>query len=248
MQSTAIREAMQRARRFVGFMLRRLSLRRQLPSRTKTILNHEFLFSVFNHLRGRRTAFPWSHGADDRSYIGSGILYFTIPYMLKAKTCVCIGSGGGYVPRFMFQAQVEAKVQGGRTILIDANKGPYGRPDYLDPGSSFRKRFNAVEIVEMDSADYAAVAKNQNLVIDYLHIDGDHSYEGVLSDFTNYLPLMSNKGLITLHDTCGRLPCAAVIPTIKGMGHEIINLPHIGEGIAIIKASAPSPGSTQAPV
>jgi hypothetical protein len=137
----------------------------------------------------------------------------------------------------MYHAQIEAKVQGGRTILVDANKGDYGRPDYLDPGSSFRKRFSAIEIVEMDSADYAEVAKKKKMVIDYLHIDGDHSYEGALSDFTKYLPLMSNEGLITIHDTCGKLPCAAVIPTIKGMGHGIINLPHIGDGIAIIKAN-----------
>lgn len=245
MQFEIIQEATQRgqaimdlARSFKAFMIRRFTLRRQLPR--STVLNHELLFGSFNYLRGQRTTYIESHGADVFSYVGSRILYFAIPYMLKAQTCVCIGSGGGYVPRFMYHAQVEAKVQGGRTILIDANKGAYGRPDYLNPGSPFRRRFSAIEIVEMDSADYAAVAKNQNIVIDYLHIDGDHSYEGVLSDFTKYLPLMSNKGLITVHDTCGNHPCAAVIPAIKGMGHEVINLSQIGEGVAIIKASAAS--------
>jgi hypothetical protein len=222
------------ARGVVAFIFRYLRLRRQLPPKGKTVLNHELLFNAFNHGRGRRTAYAWSHGADDLSYVGSGILYFALPYMLKAKTCVCIGSGGGYVPRLMHHAQLEAKVEGGRTILVDANKGEWGRPNWLQRGSFLRKRFSAIEIIEMDSVDYAALAKTQHLKIDYLHIDGDHSEEGALSDFISYLPLMSKQGLITFHDTSGRLPCARIIPTVKAMGHDVINLPHLGEGIAII--------------
>jgi hypothetical protein len=228
-------------RKAVAFTIRRLSLRRQLPVRAKTVLNHELLFKDFNYSGLQQTAFAWSHGADALSYIGSGILYFAIPYVLKARTCVCIGSGGGYVPRFMHHAQVEAKVQGARTILIDANKGKFGRPNYQSERSFFRKRFSAIEIVEMNSADYAAVAKNQDIKIDYLHIDGDHTYEGALSDFTKYLPLMSNKGLITIHDTGGRFPCAAIVSTIKGMGHSVIDLPHVGEGMAIVDVSGSAP-------
>jgi cephalosporin hydroxylase len=36
--------------------------------------------------------------------------------------------------------------------------------------------------------------------IDFLFIDGDHSYEGCMADFKNYLPLMSKGGVIALHD------------------------------------------------
>ena len=36
--------------------------------------------------------------------------------------------------------------------------------------------------------------------IDFLFIDGDHSYEGVKKDFENYRPLVSNGGCIGLHD------------------------------------------------
>jgi cephalosporin hydroxylase len=36
--------------------------------------------------------------------------------------------------------------------------------------------------------------------IDFLHIDGDHTYEGVRSDFEIYAPLVSDGGIIVLHD------------------------------------------------
>lgn len=36
--------------------------------------------------------------------------------------------------------------------------------------------------------------------IDFLYIDGDHSYEGVRSDFETYEPLVADDGLIGFHD------------------------------------------------
>ena len=222
------------AKTCVNFAIQYLKLKPEVSRQKKTVLNHDLLFRSFNHTDDHRTSYAWSHGADGISYVGSGILYFAIPYMLKAQTCVCIGSGGGYVPRFMYQAQREANVQNARTILIDADKGDCGRPNYLRADSAFRRQFPEIEFVNVDSADYVALAKRQNLTIDYLHIDGDHSYEGALADFLNYFPLMSIKGLVTLHDTNGRYSCADVVKTLKDMGYTIINLPDVGEGIAII--------------
>ncbi len=36
--------------------------------------------------------------------------------------------------------------------------------------------------------------------IDFLFIDGDHSYKGVKADFETYLPLMAENGIIAFHD------------------------------------------------
>ena len=210
-------------------------LRRQLAHNRITLLNHEIIFAAFNYTGSHPTSYADSHGADRGSYIGSGLLYFAIPYMLKAKTCVCIGSGGGYVPRFMYQAQLEAQVKGARTILVDADRGDYGRPDYTSRNSVFRTQFPGIEIIRLDSADYAAEAQRNGLKIDFLHIDGDHTYEGALSDFEAYLPLMNDRGLISFHDTDGSLPCAEVVFEIEAMGHNVINLPWIGRGIAIVQ-------------
>jgi len=38
--------------------------------------------------------------------------------------------------------------------------------------------------------------KKLNLQIDYLFIDGDHSYQGVMDDFKNYSPFVSKDGII----------------------------------------------------
>ena len=39
-----------------------------------------------------------------------------------------------------------------------------------------------------------------NFDIDFLFIDGDHSYEGVKKDFEMYSPLVRSGGIIALHD------------------------------------------------
>lgn len=36
--------------------------------------------------------------------------------------------------------------------------------------------------------------------LDFLMIDGDHSYEGVKQDFETYSPLVASDGLIAFHD------------------------------------------------
>jgi hypothetical protein len=43
----------------------------------------------------------------------------------------------------------------------------------------------------------------QDIKIDFLFIDGDHSYEGVKKDFELYSTILSEKGIIMLHDTDG---------------------------------------------
>jgi len=38
--------------------------------------------------------------------------------------------------------------------------------------------------------------------VDFLFIDGNHTYEGVKADFQNYAPLVSKGGLVVFHDIC----------------------------------------------
>ncbi|OQB10456.1 MAG: Cephalosporin hydroxylase [Parcubacteria group bacterium ADurb.Bin216] len=42
--------------------------------------------------------------------------------------------------------------------------------------------------------------------VDFLFIDGDHSYEGVKTDFLTYSPLVKKPGLIAFHDIAEHAP------------------------------------------
>jgi hypothetical protein len=45
-----------------------------------------------------------SHGAVN-NFAGMGSIYYALTYTYKAKKCVCLGSGGGFVPKLMHLAQ-----------------------------------------------------------------------------------------------------------------------------------------------
>lgn len=182
---------------------------------------------------------PWkeSHGADNSGFLGAGLFYYTIPYMSKAKTCVCLGTGGAFVPRMMRQAQRDLNMRGSKTIVVDGDMGGYGRPKWLKENSVFRANFPDVEII-IDTTENVAIEKKDSWKIDYLHIDADHSYEGCMADFRNYYPMMSKNGIITIHDT-GRkrcdLPCRLSVKTLRKEGYNIVNFFNIGGGFAVVQ-------------
>lgn len=178
------------------------------------------------------------HGSDEKEYLGAGMLYYSLAYMKRAKLCVCLGSGGGFIPRMMAQAQRDLDLNGAETILVDANIGSYGRPYWIKkipipPKSFFLRKFPEIKVI-METTSLAAERNKNSWEIDYLHIDADHSYEGSLQDFYNYKELMSPDGIITFHDTKGTLDCWRTIETIKEEGHEVVNFPDIGAGVALI--------------
>jgi len=185
---------------------------------------------------------PWSgsHGAWD-DYLGMGLFYYSIVYMLKAKVAVCLGSGGGFVPRLMRQAQRDLGIADtSRTILVDGNNpaAGWGSPVWLSPSSFFRQQFPDVELlIDLTSNAQPFFSDNQ-ISIDYLHIDADHHYEGVKIDWDLYSTLVPDDGLITLHDTVNyRKPCGVpqLIEEIRQDGrYAVINFA-IRYGTALVK-------------
>jgi len=181
-----------------------------------------------------------SHGADaDSGFLGAGMLYYSLAYMLRAKLCVCIGSGGGFVPRLMRQAQRDLGLADARTILIDANTGEWKRPDWLDEDSFFRRHYGDIEIIIERSSDVFLRSQTRQWKIDYLHVDGDHSHGGSLEDVHNYGSLMSPHGIITFHDTKPynyyNITCWKTIQDMRRKGCSVIDFPWIGGGTAIMQ-------------
>jgi hypothetical protein len=188
-----------------------------------------------------------SHGAvPDGSDLGAGMLYYSLAYATKATTCVCLGSGGGFVPRLMRQAQRDLGIPGGRTILVDGayevsqdRKAIWGSPSWLDATSGFRTSYPDIEIILSLTRDALRdVFLPQGITIDYLHIDADHHYDGVKQDWDLYRPLVAPRGVISFHDTVNyREPCGVprLVEEIRVAGdYEVLNLP-IAYGTAIVK-------------
>jgi len=141
-----------------------------------------------------------SHG-DDGNLEGMGLIYYSIVNLLRPKNVLCIGSGDGYIPCIMRQSQRDLNIDG-KTFLVDADlpEVGYGGPAYLEKNSALRTAYPEIEIItEMSDKAYENIFKY--IELDYIHIDADHSYEGVKSDFYNYVNCLSENGIITLHDT-----------------------------------------------
>lgn len=208
------------------------------------LLNHQLIEADFL----REAQWAWSHGADQRD-LGAGLLYYAIVYAMKARTAVCLGSGGGFVPRLMRQAQRDLGLaESSRTVLIDGNQpeAGWGAPDWLAPDSFFRTHFPDVEIIvdltAQAARDYFAP---QNLLIDYLHIDADHSFDGCLADFASYRPFLRTGSMVTLHDTnYAGAGVREVIEHLRTMPDcEVVDLPDWGTGLALVRigeAAAPT--------
>jgi len=156
--------------------------------------------------------YRWTHGATDL-HLGDGMLVYSFIQFIRAKVCVCIGSGGGFIPRLMTQARMDLHSQNifdgkgqpewgdiGTTIIVDAANGVGGFTDWINENSFLRQHFQPQVILETSEKAFYDYFVRQDIKIDYLHIDGDHSYEGVKKDFELYSSIMSENGIITIHD------------------------------------------------
>ena len=98
-------------------------------------------------------SYRWTHGATN-FHLGDGLLIYSIIQLMRYKTCVCLGSGAGFIPRIMTQARLDLHDQEifegdsdynhgdiGETYLVDAANGIGGKIDYSEEDSFFRYQF-----------------------------------------------------------------------------------------------------------
>ena len=170
-----------------------------------SVLNRGWLYdSLTRNKNSGSVSYRWTHGANDL-HLGAGIFYYSIPYFLKAEVCVCLGSGGGYVPRLMQDCMWELQetdiIKNGEVYVIDATNGFNGNVDWDDSDSFLRKNFDPKFINTTTEDAYYNFFVKRDIKIDYLHIDADHTYEGVKRDFDLYSTIMNENGIISIHDT-----------------------------------------------
>jgi hypothetical protein len=179
------------------------------------ILDPNFIKSRITNDSDSPVLFRWSHGATDLD-MGDGLIVYTLIQFMRSKNCACIGSGGGFIPRIMTQARIDLhsnKIFGGNpdynwgdigaTYVIDPCNGIGGQSNMEDENGFFRSHFYPRFIKETSENAYYNFFVIQDIKIDLLFIDGDHSYEGVKNDFELYKNIISNHGIIIIHDTDG---------------------------------------------
>jgi hypothetical protein len=177
------------------------------------ITNQEFIQKNITTNDGKPVPYLWTHGATEK-HLGDGLIVYSIVQHMRFKNCVCIGSGGGYIPRILTQARIDLHKQGvfegnpdynwgdiGSTYIIDACNGVGGPNDLENENSFYRTHFYPRFIKETSENAFYDFFVRQNIKIDLLFIDGDHSYEGVKKDFELYSTILSNNGIIIIHDT-----------------------------------------------
>ena len=177
------------------------------------ISNNDYIKNNITNNGDQPVPYRWTHGATDL-HMGDGIVVYSMIQHMRAKNCVCIGSGGGYIPRIITQARLDLNKQGifegnedynwgdiGTTYVIDACNGVGGPNDLENEDSFYRTHFYPRFIKDTSERAFYDFFIRQDIKIDFLFIDGDHSYEGVKLDFDLYSTILSDNGVIMIHDT-----------------------------------------------
>jgi cephalosporin hydroxylase len=128
----------------------------------------------------------------------------------KPMNVLEIGTAGGGT-LFLF-----AGVASSNAIIISVDL-PQELINYgIDPKSNARilKRFakdkQKINLIWADSHNFDTVRQIREILgpskVDFLFLDGDHSYDGVKKDFEMYSPLVRHGGIVALHDIVDHPP------------------------------------------
>ena len=128
---------------------------------------------------------------------------------MKPKVVLEIGTaGGGTLFLFSRIASDDTTI-----ISIDLPGGKFGGgyPKWKIPlYKSFARKNSKIHLIRADSHNQETLEKVKNILndkkIDFLFIDGDHSYQGVKKDFEMYDSLVRKGGIIAFHDICFHPP------------------------------------------
>ena len=92
-------------------------------------------------------------------------------------------------------------------ISIDLPEGKFGGgypAEKIPFYEAFARPGQSLSLLREDSHDPETLKRAKEILgnrqIDFLFIDGDHSYEGVKKDFETYSPLVRKGGIIAFHD------------------------------------------------
>ncbi|KKM70000.1 hypothetical protein LCGC14_1445120 [marine sediment metagenome] len=117
----------------------------------------------------------------------------------KPKIILEIGTASGGT-LFLF-----SRIAARDAVIISIDLPGGGYPEWKIPlYKSFAFQKQKIYLIREDSHKKSALDKVKMILngkkLDYLFIDGDHTYEGVKNDFEIYSPLVKDGALIAFHD------------------------------------------------
>ena len=131
------------------------------------------------------------------------IMLMEILQKQKPKYVLEIGTAGGG-SLFMLSQGIE---DDSILISIDLPNGQFGGgyPDNrITLYKSFAKTSQKIKLIRKDSHSLESLKSVKKILkensLDFIFIDGDHSYDGVKKDYELYAPLVKKNGLIAFHD------------------------------------------------
>lgn len=196
------------------------------------MFNYDYIQQNLTNNGNEPVPYRWTHGATDL-HLGDGLIVYSLIQHMRSKICVCIGSGGGFIPRLMTQARRDLYDQQiftgnnesnwgdiGVTYVVDACNGIGGPNDLERENSFYNSTFYPRFIRATSENAYYDFFVLQDIKIDLLFIDGDHSYEGVKLDFELYSRIISPNGIIILHDTDANYESSMIISEDTRKDHD----------------------------
>ncbi|MFZ5534677.1 MAG: class I SAM-dependent methyltransferase [Patescibacteria group bacterium] len=145
-----------------------------------------------------------------KGILGFGLIHYALITNLRPRRLLCIGSKKGFVPAICALA---CKHNGfGKVDFVDAG---YGESDATNQwgGVSLWRRINPrshFSFLGLDAFIQPFIMTTKEFIkrekhrYQYIHVDGDHSYEGVKNDVLGVWPRLSKNGYLVLHDVTVR--------------------------------------------
>ena len=172
-------------------------LREELPQQRTLSDWFDFTYNYEKLLRGPAGVQPWFSIAPTQNK-GEFLSLLKIVQGLEPRRILEIGTGtGGTLFMFARMANPDSSLV---SIDLPSSYGAWKVPLYL----SFAESGQTIHAVRADSHESRTVGKVRSYLkgnhLDFLFIDGDHSYAGVSRDFDLYSPFVRQRGVVALHD------------------------------------------------